>query len=230
MKEINISEYENIDETKQHSLMNTIEIIEGKNNFPISLIKKQSFCEYQIYLQYVKHIKTSKAIKNSHGSEIQNQLEDIFKEDADSISFKKAIETSKNESLMSRKFFVESSNYGIRGFVDEIWLKDDEIVIINDAQGRTPYDSTMNFTRACCLAFSDMIDDERVIKAALRERGTENLFWIEVFKDEIKKDIEQIVSRIHDLLNGIEEFKHSDRLNKCSKCEFKEYCEFNLEK
>ena len=134
MKEINISEYENIDKSKQHSLMNTIEIIDGENNFPIPLIKQQSFCEYQIYLQHVKHVKTSKTIKNSHGNEIQNQLEDIFKEDTSSMSFKKAIETSKNESLMSRKFFVESLNYGIRSFVDEIWLKDDEIVIINDAQ------------------------------------------------------------------------------------------------
>ena len=52
---------------------------------------------------------------------------------------------------------------------------------IDDKPGRTPYQSTMNQVRAYCLAFKDMTDDKRKIKGALRERGTDNLFWSRAF-------------------------------------------------
>jgi hypothetical protein len=51
-------------------------------------------------------------------------------------------------------------------------MKPDEIVIIDDKPGRTPYHSTMNQVRAYCLAFKDMTRDERTIKRSFK--GTRN--------------------------------------------------------
>lgn len=37
---------------KYHPNIKGVQIIEGKNNFPISWLNQQGYCEYQLYLQY----------------------------------------------------------------------------------------------------------------------------------------------------------------------------------
>ena len=225
MEQINITEYEKKYAIKKHPSIKDLQIIDGKNNFPISWIDKQDYCEYQIYLEYIKGIKTHPAIPETHKSQIHKELEDIFRQDAEPAEFWDAVETSKTQDLMSRKVSIISPKYGIRGNIDEIWMKSNEIVIINDKPGRTPYNSSMNQTRACCLAFKDMSSDERTIKSALRERGTDNLFWIEVFTPEVEKKIISTVNRIHTLIEGNETFKSSENPRKCRSCRFKNICE-----
>ena len=126
---------------------------------------------------------------------------------------------------MSRECFVISPEYGIRGYIDEIWMKPKEIVIIDDKPGRTPYESTMNQVRAYCLAYKDMTGDERKIKAALRERGTDNLFWIEVFTPDIEKQIRFTIDRMLGLFDGTKPFKATKNPRKCRSCRFKDQCE-----
>ena len=70
----------------------------------------------------------------THGSAIHKQLEDIFKKEALPTTFEEAVETSKTEESMSRECFVVSPTYGIRGFIDEIWMKPNEIIIIDTMQ------------------------------------------------------------------------------------------------
>ena len=140
-------------------------------------------------IENTRYIETAPTGAMTHGSEIHQKLEDIFKQDATPTTFEKAVKTSKSEAVMSRECFVISPNYGIKGYIDEIWMKPDEIVIIYDKPGRTPYQPTMNQVRAYCLAFKNMTNDSRTIKSALKKRGTKNLFWIEVFTPEIEKEI-----------------------------------------
>ena len=228
MKQKNIVEYEKKYETKIHPSIKGVEIIEGKNNFPISWLNQQGYCEYQIYLEYVKGIKTQPTPAMTQGSKIHEQLEDIFKQASTPTSFEKAVETSKKEASMSREVFVISPDYGINGYIDEIWMKPDEIVIIDDKLGRTPYESTMNQVRAYCLAYKDMTEDTRKIKGALRERGTENLFWIEVFSEEIENQIKDTINRMQELLNGLKPYVPTKNPNKCRSCRFKNNCEHIL--
>ncbi len=101
----------------------------------------------------------------------------------------------------------------------------EEIVIIDDKPGRTPYQSTMNQVRAYCLAFKDMTNDSRMIKGALRERGTNNLFWIEIFTPEIEKEIEFTINRMQGLLDSSKPFIPTKNPNKCRSCRYKRYCE-----
>ena len=225
MEQKNITEYEKSYDIKEHPSIKGVQIIEGKNNFPISWLNKQGYCEYQIYLQYMKGIETPATPEMTHGSEIHNQLEAAFKQDATPTSFEDAVEASKSEALMSRECFVVDPEFGIRGYIDEIWMKPDEIVIIDDKPGRTPYFSTMNQVRAYCLAYKSMTGEERKIKAALRERGTSNLFWVEVFTPEVEKEIKFTIDRMQGLLEGSKPFIPTKNPNKCRSCRYKRYCE-----
>ena len=225
MEQKNISKYEKEYEIKEHPSVKGLQIIEGKSNFPISWLNKQGYCEYQLYLEHMKGIKVGPTKAMTHGSEIHKQLEDAFKQDASPTTFEKAIETSKEEALMSREVFVVAPKYGIRGYIDEIWMKPDEIVIIDDKPGRTPYESTMNQVRAYCLAFKDMTGETRKIKGALRERGTSNIFWIEIFEPEIEKQIRFTIERMHGLFDGTRPFVPTKNPKKCRSCRFKNDCE-----
>ena len=225
MEQKNITEYEKKYDIKQHPSIKGLQIIEGKNNFPISWLNKQGYCEYQLYLEHMEGIETAPTRAMTHGSDVHNQLEDIFKRDATPTSFEDAIETSKENALMSRECFVVAPKYGIRGFIDEIWMKPDEIIIIDDKPGRTPYQSTMNQVRAYCLAFKDMTGDARKIKGALRERGTDNMFWIEEFDGKVEDEIKFTISRMHGLFEGTRPFIPTKNPRKCRSCRFKSYCE-----
>lgn len=225
MEQKNIVSYEKEYKSKHHPSIKGLQIIEGKNNFPISWLNQQGYCEYQLYLEYVKGIETQPTHAMTHGSQVHKELENIFKEASEPSSFEDAIEASKENASMSREVFVVSPNYGIRGYIDEIWMKPDEIVIIDDKPGRTPYESTINQVRAYCLAFKDMTGEERKIKAALRERGTENLFWIEIFTPEIEKEIKFTINRMHGLFDGTKPFMATKNPKKCRSCRFKNKCE-----
>ena len=225
MRQKNITGFEREYETKDHPNIKGVQIIDGKNNFQISWLNQQGYCEYQIYLEYMKGVETPATPQMTHGSDIHNQLETIFKQDATPSTFEEAVEVSKSEASMSRECFVISPKYGIRGYIDEIWMTPEEIVIIDDKPGRTPYFSTMNQVRAYCLAFKDMTNDERPIKAALRERGTSNLFWIEIFTEDVEKQIKFTINRMHGLLEGSRPFVPTKNPNKCRSCRYKRYCE-----
>ena len=226
MQQKNITGYEREYETKEHPSIKGVQIIEGKNNFPISWLNQQGYCEYQIYLEYMKGIETEATPAMTQGSAIHNQLEDIFKQDSTPATFEEAVEASKTEASMSRECFVISPKHGIRGYIDEIWMTPEEITIIDDKPGRTPYLSTMNQVRAYCLAYKEMTNDERPIKAALRERGTgANLFWIEVFTPEVEKEIEFTIDRMQGLFDGSKPFIPTKNPKKCRSCRFKHDCE-----
>ena len=225
MQQKNINEYGKDYDIKDHPSIKGVKIIEGKNNFPISWLNQQGYCEYQLYLEYMKGIETRPTEAMTHGSQIHKQLENIFNKDATPAKFEDAVEASKTEASMSREVTVVAPDYGIRGDIDEIWMTPDEIVIIDDKPGRTPYQSTMNQVRAYCLAFKDMTGDERKIKAALRERGTDNLFWIEILTPEVEKQIKFTIDRVQGLLDGTKPFVPTKNPKKCRSCRFKDTCE-----
>lgn len=225
MQQKNITEYAKEYDIKDHPSIKGLKIIDGKSNFPISWLNQQGYCEYQLYLEYVEGLDVGPTPEMTHGSDIHHQLEDIFKQDSIPTSFEDAVEASKTEASMSREVSVISPKYGIRGDIDEIWMKPDEIVIIDDKPGRTPYESTMNQVRAYCLAYKDMTGDDRLIKSALRERGTENLFWIEIFEEDVEKQIEFTINRMHGLFDGSKPFVPTKNPKKCRSCRLNKDCE-----
>ena len=210
---------------KKHPSIESIQIIEGKNNFPISWLNQQGYCEYQIYLQYMKGIKTPETKAMKKGTDVHNRLEEKFLESAEPATFEEVIETSKEKATLTRECFVISPDDGIRGFIDEIWMTPTEIVIIDDKPGSKAFPSTINQVRAYCLAFKNMSDDERPIKGALRQRGTDNIFWSEEFDQDTEKEIRFTINRMHSLFDGQKPFMATKNPNKCRSCRYSDCCE-----
>lgn len=210
---------------EMHPTIRSIEIIEGKNNFPISWLNQQGYCEYQIYLQYIKGIESAPTKAMLKGTHVHNQLENEFLKDATPQEFDEAVEMSKSEATVSRECFVISKEYGIRGFIDEIWMEPERIVIIDDKPGSKAFPSTINQIRAYCLGFKNMTQDSRPIIAALRKRGTDEIFWSEEFDSDAEKEIKFTIKRMHSLLDGQKPFIATKNPNKCKSCRYQSYCE-----
>lgn len=211
---------------KKHPKIKGLQIIEGKNNFPISWLNQQGYCEYILYLQYFKGISTAPTQAMLTGTKEHQKLEDKFKEEAVPAEFDDVLESSKEEAAISREMFVIDFKEGIRGFIDEIWMTPDEIVIIDDKPGTIAYPSTINQVLAYCLAFKNMVnDDNRKIKAALRERGTDNIFWSTEFDENNEEKIKFLIHRMQGLFDGTKPFMHTKNPNKCNKCRYQSYCE-----
>jgi len=230
MKNKLVNDFENSYKVEKHPKIKGIQIIDDKNNFPISWLNQQGYCEYSLYLEHFKGIETGPTQAMITGVAEHQKLEDKFREDAVPATFDEILESSKEEIAISREIFVISPKYGIRGFIDEIWMTPDEFIIIDDKPGKIPYFSTINQVLAYCLAFKSMIalnkyGEKRKIKAALRERGTENIFWMEEFDENNQEKIKHLINRMHGLFEGSKSFIPTKNINKCMKCRFQSYCE-----
>ena len=130
--------------------------------------------------------------------------------------------------------FIIEPDYGIRGYIDEVQMTPNEFIIIDDKPGTKAYPSHINQIRAYCLAFQSMVnkqsnnEDNRRIIGALRQRGTDNIFYTEVFDESIKENILYLIKRMHGLIEGSKPFIPTKNPNKCRSCRFKDKCENNL--
>lgn len=208
-----------------HPNVSEVKIIENKNNFPISWLNKQGYCEYGIFLENVRQIKTAPTQAMIKGVQEHFILESKFREEAEPVTFDDMMETSKTAEILSRELPVISANYGIRGFIDEIWMTPDEFVIIDDKPGVIPYSSSINQLYGYCLAFKDMVKEKRRIVASLRERGTDNIFWASYFDKKAENTIIELINHVHDLISGNKSFSSTDNPNKCRKCRFNKICD-----
>lgn len=208
-----------------HPTISQVKIIADKNNFPISWLNKQGFCEYGYYLENVKGISVKPTKSMVQGTKEHAILESNFRVDAEPATFDEMLETSKTGEILSRELPVISKQYGIRGFIDEVWMTPDEFIIIDDKPGTVAYSSSINQVYGYCLAFNEMLPEKRRIVASLRERGTENIYWASYFDEKAEKDIINLINRMHKLLAGELEFKPTKNPNKCRGCRFNTLCD-----
>lgn len=208
----------------KHPSINQVKIINGKNNFPISWLNTQAYCEYSIYMENFKHVKVKANKPMITGSKVHHKLETDFKKEAEVVSLTDILEISQEKEVLSREFFVISETLGIRGYIDEIWFKPESIVIIDDKPGDKAYNSMINQVFAYCLAYKDSINDKRIIEGALRTRGTNNIFWYQKFDNEAEKDIKKTINHMQRLINGEDEFIPTKNHNKCNACRFNKLC------
>ena len=208
-----------------HPTISQVKIIADKNNFPISWLNKQGFCEYGIYLENVKGIEVKPTRSMVQGTKEHAILEDKFKVGAEPATFDEMLETSKTGEILSRELPVISKHYGIRGFIDEVWMTPDEFIIIDDKPGKVAYSSSINQVYGYCLAFMEMVPEKRRIVASLRERGTDNIYWASYFDGKAEDDIIKLIKRMHKLLAGETEFIPTNNPNKCRGCRFNTLCD-----
>jgi CRISPR-associated exonuclease Cas4 len=208
-----------------HPNITQVKIIQNKNNFPISWLNKQAFCEYGIYLENVKGIEAKPTKAMMEGTREHSVLESKFKKDAEPATFQEMLETSRTAEIFSRELPVMSARYGIRGFIDEVWMTPDEFIIIDDKPGNKAYPSSINQVYGYCLAFKDNLPEERRIVASLRERGTDNIFWSSYFDDAAEKNVVELVDRVQQLLMGSIAYIPTKNPRKCRSCRFNSRCD-----
>ncbi len=218
--------------SKPHPNISQVMIMDGQNNFPISWLNKQGYCEYSIYLENVKGIQLQPTLDMVIGTKEHARLETDFKKDAEPATFEEMLEASKTAEILSRELPVISVHFGIRGYIDEIWMTPDEFIIIDDKPGSRAFVSSIHQVQGYCLAFKDtirsfqdMIGGERRITAALRERGTNNIFWSSYFDNKAEEDIINLINRVQNLITGREDFIPTQNPRKCRSCRFKRKCD-----
>ncbi len=209
---------------RKHPTIDQVQIIEEQTNFPISWLNTQGYCEYSLYLENFQHIKVKANKAMLTGTSVHNKLENDFKKEAEKKPLDEIISTSKTQEVLSREFFVISPKYGIRGFIDEIWLTPDSIVIIDDKPGAKAYMSMKNQVYAYCLAYKELMGDDRKIEGALRTRGTDNIFWREEFTQEAEDNIIKTINHMQNLIAGSDDFIPTKNPNKCRACRFSNVC------
>jgi CRISPR-associated exonuclease Cas4 len=215
----------------KHPEIAGITVIGTKNTFPVSWLQKQEYCEYQIFLEHFKKIKAGPTMEMITGSREHHRLEAEFNEKAEPATFEQMVDLSYQTEVYSRELAVVSFEHGIHGLIDEIRMSPTEFIIIDDKPGTKMYLSNLYQVYGYCLAFKEMIrgeNDQRVIYAALRERGTDNIYWKVPFDLEAEKTIINIINRMHRLILGTEDFSSSKNSNKCRSCRFYRFCDRRL--
>ena len=197
----------------------------------ISWLYAQDYCEYQIHLEQVQGVTADDTPAMIEGSEEHSRLEEEFAADATlDLTFPEAIEASKEKPISTREIYVQDSRLQICGYIDELVMKPDEFVVIDDKPvGRSGkvYPSSKNQVFGYCIALKNMLSDgdNRKITAAVRERGTDRIVWSQSFDARTKNRVIKLVDRIHGILNGDIESKSSDKGYKCRPCRFYDICD-----
>lgn len=210
-----------------HPKISQVKIVEGRNIFPISWLNKQDYCEYQIFLENIKKIEVEPTKAMVEGTKEHERLESEFLEEAKPATFAEMLEKSEARNVLSRELSVLSLKYGIGGLIDEIHLTPNEFVIIDDKPGTKTYLSMIHQVYGYCLAFKERVEkqESRPIIAALRERGTDNIYWKGTFDVNAENEIVKVINHIHRLILGKERFNSNKNPNKCRACRFKSECE-----
>ena len=196
--------------------------------FPISWLHKQDFCEYQIYLENIKGIKIRPTNAMVEGKEEHKALFDQFAKQAVPATLEEVLAESKIAKVLSREFRVMDITHGVYGFIDEVWLTPDSFVVIDDKPGTKSYLSNIHQIYGYCLAFKTIIEvgDTRKIVAALRERGTSNIYWQAPFDRIAEQEIIEIIYHIHALLSGKAQFQPTNNPKKCKSCKLNSCCDY----
>ncbi len=217
----------NIEKITLHPKISQVKIVNGQNIFPISWLHTQDYCEYQIFLENIKKIEVEPTKAMIEGTKEHERLESEFLEEAVPATFAEMLKESETKHVFSRELSVVSLKHGIGGLIDEIHLTPNNFEIIDDKPGTKAYPSMIHQVYGYCLAFKEMVEkqDSRPIVAALRERGTDNIYWKAPFSEAAENEIVKVINHIHRLILGKEQFNSNKNPNKCKACRLQNECE-----
>ncbi len=197
-----------------------VNFIKDKLLFPISWLQKQDYCEYQIYLENIRGIKTKPTKAMIEGKGEHEEMYQRFAEKAVPATPEQMLAESRTANVLSREFRISDEVHGVFGYIDEVWMSPDSFVVIDDKPGNRPYLSCIHQVYGYCLAFKTLVNvgDTRGIVAALRERGTDNIYWQAPFNQTAEEEIIATIDHIHSLLAGRIQFKPTENPRKCLSC------------
>jgi CRISPR-associated exonuclease Cas4 len=202
-------------------------LVEGRPLFPISWLHRQEYCEYQIYLENIKGIEVGETPEMIAGSEEHERLYTKFAEEAVPATLSEMLDGSKLSVVVSREFPVRSQQHGIYGRIDGISFKPSAILVIDDKRGTKAYNSDIHQVWGYCLALKETVEslDDRLIIGALREEGTDKIYWSGLFDERAQVEVIKVIERVHKLISGAAQFTSNKNPNKCRGCRLREVCD-----
>jgi len=201
--------------------------IDDRALFPISWLHKQGYCEYQIYLENILGIEAAPTREMIEGKQEHQDLYDQFEKEAVPATLEEMLLESKKVTVFSRELRIRDTKHGIYGLIDEVLLTPTEFIVVDDKPGTKTFLSNIHQVFGYCLAFREEIgiSDNRPIVAALRERGTDNIYWHTPFDETAEKEILSVIERVHSLISGTLPFISTTNANKCRPCRFWDKCQ-----
>jgi hypothetical protein len=194
--------------------------------FPISWLHKQEYCEYQIFLENIKGIKVKPTEAMLEGKKEHERLYKDFRKEAVPAAFEQMLAESRTAKVISREFRVFDTRHGIYGLIDEVLLTPDAVVVIDDKPRGKIFASNINQVYGYCLAFKELAGpgDSRQIVGALRQGGTDNVYWRKPFTKPVEESIVAVIEHIHSLISGTVDFSSTHNVRKCNACRLRPKC------
>jgi CRISPR/Cas system-associated exonuclease Cas4 (RecB family) len=200
--------------------------VDNKALFPISWLHKQEYCEYQIYLENMLGVRVAPTQEMIEGKQEHQNLYDQFEKEAVPATLEDMLLESKKVTVFSRELRVRDTRHGIYGLIDEVLLTPREFIVIDDKPGTRLFLSNIHQVFGYCVAFREEIGtiDTRPTVAALRERGTDNIYWYTPFDGPAEEEILDVIERVHSLISGSMPFRSTENPNKCRACRLQDKC------
>ena len=196
---------------------------------PISWLHTRDFCEYQLYLQHVLHIKLPATKEMLSGLQKHAELEQKFKEQA--IPIEEPVEKHIEKLLRGeigpfsmREFSLKSETYKLTGKIDEIQLFRERALIIDNKPSLSAKAADINQLRAYCLCFSDAYKWENEIYNSIQNSTSQKFVFAELFDGNAKNNVEAVVKRMHALFSGNADFIPANEKWKCAACRYNIVC------
>jgi len=133
-----------------------------------------------------------------------------------------------NTIFCTREIKVRSKEHRLIGRIDEVELHPKKIIIIDDKPNAKAYQSSKLQVTGYCIAFKKNYNIKKDIYAAVRDRDTGVIVWMEKFEsnsslaETVKTSVESILA----LTAGISKPKPQKDINRCNSCGYLDRCTY----
>lgn len=205
------------------------DILAGKYKLPISWLHKQAYCEYQIYLEYVREEEVGETAAMARGSKAHAQLDAAHFAVAKLLPLEEALEKSVAEQITCIYRDLRVENNTLAGRIDELQIGPSQITIVDDKPiKRRVYPPDVRQVWGYCVAYEDQHKPDRSLQGAIRDRDKQEIVWKKQFTSEARTEVETSVARILGILKQERQAEPTAIAPKCRPCRFKPRCDKSL--
>ncbi|NOQ55850.1 MAG: Dna2/Cas4 domain-containing protein [Nanohaloarchaea archaeon] len=197
---------------------------------PISALGTHNYCACQIILRYIRkmHPGTDKVYD---GITAHRLLDTEFIKSADiEDTVDNIITRAKKENTIfcTREIKVRSKQHRLIGRIDEVELHPEKVIIIDDKPNARAYMSSKLQVTGYCIAFKDNYSIKKDIYAAVRDRDTGVIIWMEKFESNspLAKTVKTSVESILALVAGKMRPEPPIDTGRCNSCGYFDRCTY----
>lgn len=199
------------------------DIVAGRYKIPISMLNKQAYCEYQIFLEHVKGVTVAPTAAMQKGTEFHTAYDLYHQQTAtEEMSLEDALSKSKERKVTLVARDVEVENSALKGRIDEIEIGPAQITIIDDkpTNGKV-WQTDIRQVWGYCWAYTDQYKPDRPLYGAIKDHTLRAIVWREPYTDRARTEVEDASDRIMGILKGERVAIPTKFPAKCKKCRFK---------